>query len=310
MAVNPSPPSDLPSLVEAYRAVVTSFADVADGLRESDWDLPTACPGWTPRDHLAHVVHVEDYLSGSEHPVAGWADTLASAAVDTAPISVGAPEHVRHDLGAWLEEGVRARRRRDPRELTSELRGLMEIRSASMYDADLDLDTPVRAPMGEQMPFGELTRLRLMDIWLHEQDLREALSRPGSLDSAGASQWTDHVLGALTQVVLERVRPEPGTVVILESTGPVTGRAGVRVSTETDEEGRPVGHELFTGHADDGDQRTPEEVDAEETTIIQLSTEELGRRAAGRRSTEETAYQVSGDEDLARRVLDAYVLTP
>ena len=41
-----------------------------------------------------------------------------------------------------------------------------------------------------------------------------------------------------------------------------------------------------------------------------LSTHELTRRAAGRQSAEETAYQVQGDEDLASRVLDALDVTP
>ena len=135
-----------------------------------------------------------------------------------------------------------------------------------------------------------------------------AISR-SSLDSAGASQWTEHVLDALGRIVLEEVGPDPGTVVILESTGPVTGRAGIRV-TEPDEEGNPQGHELFSGQAEEGDQRTQAEIDAEATTTIQLSTHALALRAAGRRPTGETAYHVVGDEDLARRVLDAYVLTP
>ena len=305
MAVHPSPPSDLPSLVEAYRAVVSSFADVADGLRPADWDLPTATPGWTARDHLAHVVHLEDYLSGSPHP----ATTAPDADIHTDPVSVGSPEHVRNDFGVWIEEGVRVRRDRDPRELTAELRGLMELRSAAMYDADLAPDTLVRAPMDDEMPFDELTRLRLMDIWVHEQDLREAVGRPGSLDSAGASQWTDQVLAALPRVVLGRVRPEPGTVIIVESTGPVTGRAGIRVG-EPGEDGRLTGHPLFSGQVDAEDDRTAEEIGAEATTTIHLSTDALTRRAAGRRTTEDTAYQVIGDEDLARRVLEAYVLTP
>ncbi|WP_431473164.1 maleylpyruvate isomerase N-terminal domain-containing protein [Ornithinimicrobium sp. W1665] len=109
MPVHPAPPVDVSGLVEAYRQTLSSFCDVADSLREQEWDLPTACPGWTARDHLAHVVHVEDYLSGSEHPGAGW------SGVGDDPVRVGEPEHVRNSLGAWVEEGVRARRDQDPR---------------------------------------------------------------------------------------------------------------------------------------------------------------------------------------------------
>ena len=103
MVVHPSPPADVPSLIEAYREVLGGFVDTCDGLREAEWDLPIACAGWTARDHLAHVVHVEDQLTGSEHPLTGWADGPGR---EQAPIEVGSPEHVRHDFGVWVEEGL------------------------------------------------------------------------------------------------------------------------------------------------------------------------------------------------------------
>lgn len=304
MPVHPSPPSDVPSLIEAYRQTVLSFADVADSLREADWDLQTACAGWTARDHLAHVVHVEDYLSGSEHPVAGWAPSDGEE-----PIEVGVPEHVRHEFGVWVEQGVRARRDRDPADLLAELRGLVDVRTAQMYDPDLTLETPVRGAMGTDAVFGDLTRLRISDVWVHEQDLRDAVNRPGSLDSAGASQFVALVMDALPRIVVRRVRPEPGTVVILESTGPVTGRAGVRVGVDAG--GDLVWHELFTGHVD-AESAHPSVHDpdgTEHSASVALSTHALGRRAAGRCPTESTAYHVVGDEELARRVLDALTVT-
>lgn len=303
MPVHPAPPVDVTGLIEAYRQTLSSFCDVADSLREQEWDLPTACPGWTARDHLAHVVHVEDYLSGSEHPGAGW------SGVDDDPVRVGEPEHVRNSFGVWIEEGVRARREKDPRALVAELRGLVDVRAASMYDPDLELDTLVRSVRGRQATFEDLTRRRLIDVWVHEQDLRDALDRPGSLDSPGASQLVASVLDALPAVVLDRVRPEPGTVVILECTGPVTARGGVRIGTDAD--GEPVAHELFTGHTGaEDDVPSVDDESADRTTSIALSTHALGRRAAGRCPSEGTAYHVVGDEELARAVLDAIAVTP
>ncbi len=295
MPVHPAAPADVTELVAAYRQTLTSFADVADGLREEDWAAPVL-PGWTARDVLAHVVHVEDYLAGSEHPAPGRTRPAE-------PVEVGRPEHVRHSFGAWMEEGVRARDDRSPADLVAELRGLVDVRSAGMYDTDLEMDTPVRSVRGRQAPFGAVTRMRIVDVWVHEQDLRDVVDRPGSLDSPGASQLLQTLEDALPGIVLERLAPEPGTVLILESTGPVTARAGVRVGE--DEDGRLVAHELFSGHAAEGDD--PAEDDA---TTVSLSTSFLARRAAGRVPTEETAYQVVGDEDLARRLLDAVVITP
>jgi hypothetical protein len=45
-------------------------------------------------------------------------------------------------------------------------------------------------------------------------------------------------------------------------------------------------------------------------TTISLSTEAFTRRAAGRRSVSDTPYSVVGDDAVARRVLDAFVVTP
>lgn len=302
MPVQPAAPADVTELVAAYRQTMISFADVADGLREEDWDRPTSLPGWSARDVLAHVVHIEDYLSGSEHPVSGWVEPAE-------PVDVGTPEHVRNAFAVWNEEGVRARDDRSPAELVAELRGLVEVRSAIMYDADLDLDTRVRTVRGREGPFGDVTRLRIVDVWMHEQDLRDVVDRPGSLDSPGASQFMELVMDSLCQIVLHRVRPEPGTVVILESTGPVMARGGVRIGSDAD--GEPVAHELFTGHttAEDAEPSVDDE-SADRTTTISMSTYYLARRAAGRVATADTAYHVVGDEDLAVRVLDALTVTP
>lgn len=301
MVVHPPPPSDVPSLIEAYREVLGTFIGTCDGLREAEWDLPTSCPGWTVRDILAHVVHVESFLAGEQHPANGWTQEQS--------VRVGDPEHVRNSFTAWMEEGVQARKGVSGRDLLQRLREAGEIRLAEAYDPDLEMDTPVLTARGKQAPFARVMELRIMDIWVHDQDIRAVVDRLGGQDSPGASIFTEIVLGEVSGVVLGLdPAPEPGTVVIVESTGPVTGRVGVRIGTDAD--GQPHAHELFTGHtsAEDAVPDVDESPDA--VTTISLSTHELTRRAAGRQTTEETAYQVLGDEDLARRLLDALQVTP
>lgn len=301
MVVHPLPPADVPSFIEAYREVLGTFVGTCDGLREAEWELPTSCPGWTVKDHVAHVVHVESVLAGLAHPAEGHTDDLE--------IRVGSPEHVRHSFGAWMEEGVRAREDLTGPELVQALREVAEIRLAALYDPDLEMDTPVPSVRGRQDPFGEVIALRVADIWVHGQDIRAVVDRPGALDSPGAAVFTSYVLSTVPDIVLglEPV-PAPGTVVILESTGPVTGRAGVRIGT--DAEGAPCAHELFTGHTSAEDDSPDVDESPDAVTTIMLSTHELTRRAAGRQTAEETAYQVQGDEDLASRVLDALDVTP
>lgn len=301
MVVHPPPPSDVPSLIEAYRQVLGTFIGTCDGLREAEWDLPTSCPGWTVKDQLAHVVHVESVLAGAQHPADGWTQEQH--------ISVGDPEHVRHGFGVWMEEGVRARSDVSGPDLVQQLRQVGEIRLAQAYDPDLEMDTVVPSTRGAQAPFDQVMARRISDVWVHDQDIRNVVDRPGAQDSPGASVFTAFILASVPELVLglDPV-PGPGTVVIVESTGPVTGRGGVRVGT--DAEGRACAHELFSGHTSAEDDHPDVGEAPEAVTTIGLSTHELTRRAAGRQSTEETAYHVQGDEDLARRVLDALPVTP
>jgi hypothetical protein len=109
------------------------------------------------------------------------------------------------------------------------------------------------------------------------------------------------LFASLPKLVARTAGIEPGNVVIIDSTGPVAGRAGVWV--EASDDGKPRGIPLFSGIAHDGD---PDDV----FTTITLSTDALTRRAAGRGGLEDIHFTVQGDEDVARRVLENLVLVP
>jgi hypothetical protein len=148
----------------------------------------------------------------------------------------------------------------------------------------------------------ELAALRraTTDAWVAEQDVRQALGRPGDLDSAAAAVFMADLMDALPGIVARRAGIDPGNVVILDVTGPVLGRAGVWV--EEGEDGRSRGIPLFSGIAHDGD---PHDV----FTTITLSTDAVTRRAAGRGGVSDIHYTVAGDDDVARRVLENLVIT-
>jgi len=79
-------------------------------------------------------------------------------------------------------------------------------------------------------------------------------------------------------------------------------------------DGEIVGHTLFTGSQETAAEDAADQVEHPEedvvTTSISMSTDALTRRAAGRRTTEESLYKVVGDEEVAALVLDALVITP
>lgn len=292
MPIHPAPPVDLDGKVEGFARTVRSVIDLGRSCGPEDFARPTSCPGWTVQDHIAHVAAVEAYLDGGEH----------------VEVELTERAHLKSEFTEWMEHGVQLRRTRTGQEVVGELETLLQNRLATLANPDLTLDTPARGPMGSTMPLGRLLELRMGDIWVHEQDLREVLLRPGDLDTAAAAVFMDWIVTGFPTLVAKRLELAEGDTVILDCTGPVTARAGVRMVPA--EDGSLLPHPLFTGDVDTPGENTTRVLKAGPTTTITLSTDALTRRAAGRRATADTAYRVVGDDELAARVLDALVITP
>src|SRR6478609_3351267 len=205
------------------------------------------------------------------------------------------------DFDRLTEQDVESRRAVSGREVVAELAEFHPERMASLRTADTELDTVVGGFFGPEATFGLQLRRRIIDLWCHEQDIRVALDRPGNLDSAAAAVFTAEILEALPRVAARVAGIEPGHAVVLDVTGPVQARGGVRISTG--EDGRPFGETLFSGQGRlEGDEQL-------DVTSIQLTTDALTRRAAGRREVDDLRFTVHGDDAIARRVLESLVLT-
>ncbi len=287
MPLHPAPPQDLAGLVQAFTQTAQAVLDLGHGCRDGDFDRETQCPGWTVKDQLSHVVGIEAKLEGLREVVAEVPDY----------------PHVRNEFGRQVEAPIEARRGRPGPDVVAELEHVLNARFATLNSPGLSETSIVPGPFGPA-EVAEVLRLRALDLWVHEQDIRQALGRPGNLDSPAATVFLRSLFDVVPRLVARRAGLEPGTIVIIDVTGPVLGRTGVR--TELGEDGRLWGHKLFTGEP------VEEDSPAEDgpTTSISLSTDAVSRRAAGRVPTEETSYSVTGDEDVARRVLDAIVMTP
>ena len=286
MPMHPAAPEDLAGLVDAFAHSINAMIDLAITCSADDFAKETACPGWTVQDQFAHVAATEALLLGRTDP----------------PVEV--PDHpwLRHERARAIEAGVQVRRARPAAEVVDELKRVASARIARLRDPELDPDEIVSTPMGE-LPRADLVRRRAIDVWVHEQDVRQALGRPGNLDAAAAALFCQLIIDQLPRIVVDS-GVEPGKVVMIELTGPVVARTGVRV--ETGEDGAPTGHIMFSGGADE---TGPIPVIGK-TTSIQMSTDAFTRRAAGRVATADLHYTVLGDEDVARSVLDRLVVTP
>ncbi|MEO7269514.1 MAG: maleylpyruvate isomerase family mycothiol-dependent enzyme [Knoellia sp.] len=283
MSPNTTAPQDLAELTAAYSHTVQAIVDLGHSLREGDEERETDCPGWSVKDQFAHVVSLEAWVQGETVP----------------DIDVQGRAHVRSGLGAVVEKFLESRRDRSLEELLEELDDLTTSRVDHLGAETTSPDDPAIGPFGPTTLLG-LMQYRVFDLWVHEQDIRGAIGRPGNLDSPGAALTVQTLFAALPRAVARTAQVPAGEAVILDLTGPVVGRAGVRVE---ERDGKPHGIPLFSGG-------TEEHADATTTTTITLSTQAATRRAAGRVATADTHYTVVGDEDVARRVLDALVIAP
>lgn len=295
MPTRPLPPEGLEELVAAYAGTIQAVLDLGLTCRPEDFDLPTQCPGWTVKDQISHVVGLESgFVSGE------FTET-------------DVPDHpwIRHDFGRFVEQAVEERRPRSGHEVVQELAHVLPRRLRALRDPETTLDTAVVPALRGLDTIGKQLPVRIIDIWCHEQDLREALGRPGNLDSPAAATFVTQVLNAFPRRAA-KADLTPGTSVIIECTGPVLAREGIRITPTSD--GSLRAEPLFSGHAhvDETDDSTGELiiVPPGSITTIRLTTDALTRRGAGRVSTADLRYTVEGDEAIAARVLDRLAITP
>jgi uncharacterized protein (TIGR03083 family) len=287
MPMHPAAPEDLPGLVEAYAQTTRAVVDLGHSCSEAEFTLQTECPGWTVHDQIAHVAGIESMLEGHRDPA----------------VDLPAYDHLSNELSHLTERAVEVRRSRRSQDVVSELEHVLGQRLSSLRSPGLSADSIIPGPFGPAEA-AQVAMMRAFDIWAHEQDIRSAIGRPGDLDSPAAAVFVHQALAQLPRIVARDAKVEPGHTVILALTGPIMAKVGVRV--EEGEDGRPHGHEMFTGESVDAS--TPH-VEGP-TTSISMSTEAFTRRAAGRRSVDDTTFTLnSGDAGVARRVLDAVVIT-
>lgn len=286
MPMHPSPPEDRDALLDAFEQNCQAIIELGMSCREPDFEIQTECPGWTVKDQISHVVGAEKSLAGITPP----------------RVDVPDYPHLTSEFARRVEHDVEARRSIPGKLVVQELADHLPIRMAALRASATQLDDVVGGVFGPETTLGEQLRRRVLDTWVHEQDIRAALDRPGNLDSPGAAVFVDAIFRALPRVVARDAQVPMGHAVVLDVTGPLIGREGARVVEG--EDGRPLGAPLFTGTEPTATDEIPR------ITGIKLTTDALTRRAAGRRRTDEIHYTVHGDEELARRVLDALVITP
>ncbi len=259
--------------IAALEEVWTATGQMLGELHPDAWDLATDCPGWTVRDHVSHMIGTELGLLGTASP----------------PPPEPMPKHVHNPIGQSNEAWVEARRHLPGTEVLAEFvevtaRRLEELRSMTAER----WAQPGWSPIGEA-PYAEFMQIRIMDCWVHEQDIRWAVDRPGDRGGRGERVSLGRLTAAMGFVVGRQVAPEDGTTVVFDLSGPLptvlaVGMDGKRAS------------ELPSPPA-------------EPSVRITLPAEHFVRLTCGRENSEAALASgevaLAADEELGRRVLGA-----
>lgn len=275
----------LARLVETWHQACADFVALVRDLSEDEGELPTDLSGWSVRDNVAHTAHLEAVLAGAPE------ETL----------EVPRAEHLRGPMSYYTEQGVLARREHDLARLADEIESSVRTRHAALQ-ADPPTDPSALAektPGGVPWTVGTLLSNRPLDVWMHEQDVRRAVDRPGGYDSPAALHTIETLAAGLPMVVGKRVSPPAGTTVRLE-----VPDAGLTRTVRVGEDGRAS---LLDGADGPNSSNGP---DCEPTTTLRLSAEDFVVLAGGRRTPEQTTASIEGDEELGQRVLESLAITP
>ncbi|HEX6249211.1 MAG TPA: maleylpyruvate isomerase family mycothiol-dependent enzyme [Nocardioidaceae bacterium] len=263
--------------VESWRSAVDDAVTLLRSLDDTDWSRPTDLPGWDVKGVASHLAHLESDLAG----------------VKQRRVELPDLPHLTAPTSRFTELGLVARHDMTPADIVDELEESARVRHEHLL-ADPPTDgkaDPPRTPGRIGWDWETLLSNRVVDVWMHEQDIRRAVGRPGGFGSAGAAHTVAVFARSFPFVVGKLVAPPAGTTVVLD----VTGTEQVHLVVRVDDTGRAV---VVT------------EAAPEPTVTLRMPVESFVVLAGGRRAVDEVPVEVAGDESLGRRVLEAMAVTP
>jgi uncharacterized protein (TIGR03083 family) len=258
--------------IEALREEWASIADLLAGLSDDEWAMATPLPGWDVQDNVAHMIGTEMMMSGEPAP-----DVEIDREVAT---------HVRNDIGAFNEAWIESLRATDPADVRAQFieLGARRLEALDAMTQD-EWDEVSFTPAGKDT-YGRFVQIRVMDCWMHEQDIRDAVGRPGNETGLPVEVMLDEVTTALGFVVGKKAGVQKGESVTfaLTENGSVVREIHVAV------DGRAAVVDSLPGPA---------------TTTLTMPVGVMTRRCAGRVAPDELRDQITieGDADIAERVL-------
>lgn len=255
--------------IDKLAACFASLSELGAQLTESDWKTPTDCPGWTVQDNLSHLVGIERVLNG------------LPGTAHRAPAS----SHVKNPIGEANENEIDSRRSLSGAEVLAEWNEIAAARLNTLRGADETyFAQSAMTPTGPGT-VADFLHIRVLDCWVHEQDMRRAVSRPGHLSGPAAEHTIDRLIRTIPIVVGKRAGTPDSASVVIDITGGVQRHVICTVA-----DGR--------ASVTDVEPEAP-------LSRLTMDTETFLVLATGRRSPESTmgAVEFAGDRDLGHKIV-------
>jgi uncharacterized protein (TIGR03083 family) len=188
-------------LLESMDSVLALLSE----LDEADWQVQSLCPAWRVHQVVAH-------LDGIEEALTGW-----QPAGDT-PAAFDTVGKVIDEVNEWPADRLLGR-----------VRTTLAGRRAELLAANASLFDEVSwTPVGVQT-YRRFMAIRNFDFWVHEQDMRVPLERPGHTSGPAAELALDEVRRSFGYIVAKRAAIPDGTSVLVQLHGPVETQIGAVV---------------------------------------------------------------------------------
>ena len=191
----------------------------------------------------------------------------------------------KNAIGEHNENEIDVRRSQSGAQVLEEWNSVSSNRITQLRAADdAYFETPMMLPTGPGT-LGDFLSIRILDCWVHEQDMRRATGIAGNEGGPAAEHTIDRLIRTLPIVVGKRAATPEGASVVIAITGSVQRNIPITVIN-----GRAT---IVTAPP------------ADVLCTVQLDSNAFTALATGRQTADQLANRlhISGDNDLGQRVV-------
>jgi uncharacterized protein (TIGR03083 family) len=190
-------------LSETLTDTWSSLGHLLRNLSADHWQSPTDLPGWNVQAIVSHLIGFEQqWFLGRDAQV---------------PPLDPLPSHVHNDVASGNERWVRQWEDLSPAAMISEWDAMVEARTKQINAARFypqGFDTLIRTFRGD-LPMRDALRTRIVDVAIHQEDIRRACELPWNPDGSGIEFVRSEMINSLGYVAAKQAKLPDGTAIAM-----------------------------------------------------------------------------------------------